>query len=150
MYTVEDMEVGIYICQVFIDVYNIVMSSYIDELNAIESAKNESLKEAILKKSNSQIEQSRIKKHAFSLEYSLFIKAVLEKKELFTKLSRQARRKILNYKSYDIFLACGLCSNGSSEFDEKTFFANYKIAIKKIDELKARIEFEKMNKGRIF
>ncbi len=141
MYTKEDFQRGIEICQMFIDLYETITSSIKEYLSVLEEAKMEEIRNLILSRDNisTDMEQRLIKKRYYNHEYVEFVKIVSNKPDLLDAAVHQVKKVISRKKDYEIFVACGFGLNKDFSLDAKYFYVNYKMAVIKINELKANL-----------
>lgn len=144
MYTKEEIQMGIDLCQMFIDLYQMITASIQEYLSVLEDAKITELRDLILKYDNvSTINQQKlIKKRYFNHEYREFIKLVSSNPSLLNSAITRIKKTISKKKEFEIFKSCGFSLDENFSLDAKYFFINYKVATNKIDELKAQLSIK--------
>ena len=114
------------------------------------AAKKDSLSNCIMENiqdfERSQRLQNEIKLYYLSREYALFLKS-FEKNLYSKKILHKVKLDITSGRKYQYFDTLGLDVNSNFEEDLRAFFANYKIAAKKIKELESLIELSQKNRG---
>lgn len=147
MLTIEDMEIGVYLCDLFVKGYELITSSVKNEMAALEEAKNDQIKKSLQKNLYDDNAVNSIKKKYLVAECKAFVTAANSNPNTNDVLRTVKHKIIEDKKVYKIFSECGLCLNSDFGLDPKLFFANYKIAIKKQQELEHRITYEKQVRG---
>lgn len=138
------------ICESIIDGYETIIATDAPAFETLEKAKKDSLGNCIMENihdfERSQRLQNEIKLYYLSREYALFLKS-FERNLYSKKILHKVKLDITSGRKYQYFDTLGLDVNSNFEEDLRAFFANYKIAAKKIKELESLIELSQKNRG---
>ncbi len=139
---IEELEMKKNLCDYVIASYEAILTrEAMDDMDIIENAKNEELKNAI-SSGMSEREQNLIKQKYLVLEYKKFADSCEDNiyaKDVLNKVGRELSSR----KNSPFISSCGFTLGTDSTMDSKTLFANYKTALNKNKQLEAMINLKK-------
>lgn len=148
--TISDLEEQKDICELFVYGFETIVSSNKSSFEVLSEAKSNSLQKCIVENlddlKKSEMIQRQIKRYYLSKEYEFFLKAY-EDNSFSSSVLHNVRIGVTSKGRRRYFGPLGITPE--FENDPKAFFANYKIASRKISELENLITIEQKNRGKI-
>ena len=139
------------ICDAIIDTFENITIYDTENFEALEKAKDQMLQQSYIDSLNRRLSmeetrkiQNEIKLTFLANEYETFLAALGNNPEAMSIIDA-ITLKITGTRYYSCFCDLGLTLNPEFKMDSKTFFANYKIAKKKVGILEGKIELQRSN-----